>query len=63
MVITATFVLSIISQIGDFVASSIKRFVDIKDFSELLPGHRGMLDRIDSLIFILPFFYLICLYI
>jgi len=63
MVIILTFVLSIISQLGDFVASSIKRFVDIKDFSELLPGHGGMLDRIDSLIFILPFFYLICIYI
>lgn len=63
IIIIATFGLSIISQIGDFVASSIKRFVDVKDFSELLPGHGGMLDRIDSLLFILPFSYLICLYI
>ena len=52
-------VLSIISQIGDFVASSIKRFADIKDYGNLLPGHGGMLDRIDSLIFIAPFAYLI----
>ena len=51
-------VLSIISQIGDFVASSIKRFADIKDYGNLLPGHGGMLDRIDSLIFIAPFAYL-----
>ena len=53
------FILSIIGQIGDFSASSIKRYVGIKDFSNLLPGHGGMLDRIDSLIFIAPFAYLL----
>ena len=52
-------ILSIISQIGDFVASTIKRFVDIKDYGNLLPGHGGMLDRIDSLIFLTPFAYMI----
>lgn len=52
-------ILSTISQVGDFVASTIKRFVDIKDYSNLLPGHGGMLDRTDSLIFIAPFVYLI----
>jgi phosphatidate cytidylyltransferase len=54
-----TVFLSIISQIGDFVASSIKRYVDIKDFGNLIPGHGGMLDRIDSVIFIAPFAYLL----
>ena len=52
-------VLSIISQIGDFTESSIKRFADVKDSGNILPGHGGMLDRIDSVIFIAPFVYLI----
>ena len=51
--------LSIIGQIGDLAASSIKRYVEIKDFSHLIPGHGGMLDRIDSLIFIAPFAYIL----
>lgn len=50
-------ILSIIGQVGDFAASSIKRYVGIKDFSNLIPGHGGLLDRIDSVIFIAPFAY------
>ena len=52
-------VMSLIGQLGDFSASCIKRYVDIKDYSNLLPGHGGMLDRIDSVLFIVPFAYML----
>lgn len=57
--IIISILLSIIGQIGDFSASSIKRYVGIKDFSNLIPGHGGMLDRLDSVIFIAPFAYIL----
>lgn len=50
-------IVSIISQIGDFAASGIKRYADIKDFSHLMPGHGGMLDRFDSVLFVAPVVY------
>ena len=50
--------LSIIGQIGDLSASTIKRYAGIKDFSNLIPGHGGMLDRLDSVIFVAPFAFL-----
>ena len=53
--------LSIISQIGDLIASYIKRSYDKKDFGNILPGQGGFLDRIDSLIFAAPFAYVIIL--
>lgn len=58
-IVIISFVLSVLSQIGDFVASSVKRFVDMKDYGNILPGHGGMLDRMDSLVFIAPFMYLV----
>ena len=48
---------SIIAQIGDLFASSIKRYVGIKDYGNLIPGHGGVLDRFDSVILVAPFVY------
>ena len=55
----AGMIISIVSQIGDFAASSIKRYCDIKDFGNIMPGHGGALDRFDSIIMIAPFIYMI----
>lgn len=41
----------IFSQIGDLIASTIKRWAEVKDFSSIFPGHGGVMDRIDSLLF------------
>jgi len=48
------FILSIVSQLGDWMASAIKRWAGIKDFGKILPGHGGLLDRFDSAFFTLP---------
>ncbi len=49
------FLASIIGQFGDLAMSTIKRTVGIKDFSRVLPGHGGILDRFDSFLFAAPF--------
>lgn len=48
---------SVIAQIGDLAASAIKRNHDIKDYGTLIPGHGGILDRFDSIIFTAPIVY------
>ena len=50
-------VLSVVSMFGDLAASVLKRNVGIKDYSNLLPGHGGIMDRFDSTMFVLPVLY------
>lgn len=57
-VLMLAFIISIGGQIGDLVESGIKRHYDIKDSGRLLPGHGGVLDRFDSLLFVFPILYL-----
>ena len=52
-----------ISQIGDLAASAIKRYHNIKDYGKLIPGHGGILDRFDSVIFTAPIIYYLALFL
>ncbi len=55
--------ISTISQLGDLLISFLKRVNKVKDTSNILPGHGGLLDRIDGMIFAVPFFYIVQLII
>ena len=52
-------IISTISQLGDITISYFKRLSNIKDTGKIIPGHGGLLDRIDGMIFAFPFSYII----
>jgi phosphatidate cytidylyltransferase len=51
------FVIAVGATCGDLVMSFIKRDLQLKDFGKVLPGHGGLLDRLDSVIFVAPLFF------
>ena len=57
VLVIITFVGAIISQLGDLLASGIKRDHNIKDYGHIIPGHGGIMDRFDSVIFVTPCIY------
>jgi phosphatidate cytidylyltransferase len=59
IIILFTIISAILSQIGDLIASFIKRQCKVKDFGDLIPGHGGILDRFDSMLFVSPILYLL----
>ena len=63
IVICLILFLSVVGQVGDLFFSAIKRENKVKDFSNLIPGHGGILDRLDSIIFVMFAFIIIISYL
>lgn len=61
IMLALTVLFSIAGQLGDLVESAFKRHYDVKDSGTILPGHGGILDRFDSLLFVLPIVHLVTL--
>ncbi len=61
--ISSAIILSILATIGDLIQSKFKRKVNIKDSGSLIPGHGGFFDRMDSVIYSAPFFFLLLIFL
>ena len=63
VIIPIGMIASVVGVMGDLSASVIKRQYNVKDFGNLMPGHGGILDRFDSVLFVAPFIYVVLSYI
>jgi len=55
--VVLSIICGVVAQFGDLAASVMKRSFAVKDFGHLIPGHGGMVDRVDSLMFVAPVVY------
>lgn len=63
VLVPLSMVASLVGVVGDLSASVIKREYDVKDFGNIMPGHGGVIDRFDSVIFVAPFLYIAMTYL
>ena len=63
VILCLAFIMSVVAQLGDLTFSAIKRHFGVKDYSNIFPGHGGVLDRLDSILFNMIFFAVIVTYI